>query len=165
MVLRLWASGPNGLTGDSLWSFPLNILQHSRPWATGPCRVKLQVGKDNVHEVSVGLFAAHSLCLECILPAPIPPLCLRHSPTAYTDSHFSLHFIYACRKTDICYSKSLKDNDTIPIKNQFKNSWVRAGNTGRKDSHAPEEAGTQQWLSVVPEMLQDTAKKGSSTAI
>lgn len=26
-------------------------------------------GEDNVHEVSVELFAAHSLCMECILPA------------------------------------------------------------------------------------------------
>lgn len=104
------------------------------------------------------LSAWNASCLHQFLPCvlDIAPL-LTPIPT--------LVFIYACRKTDICYSKSLKDNDTIPIKNQFKNSWVRAGNTGRKDSHAPEEAGTQQWLPVVPEMLQDTAKMGSSTAI
>lgn len=57
---------------------------------------------NNVHTVDVELFTVPSLCLECILPALIPPLCFIHKiPTVYTDSHSRFFFSFKCTEKQI----------------------------------------------------------------
>lgn len=57
---------------------------------------------DNVHTVDVELFTVPPLCLECILPALIPPLCFIHKiPTVYTDSHSRFFFSFKCTEKQI----------------------------------------------------------------